>query len=121
MIDEKRLLEKIDRMNDTVSSYQQDVRTVAQNLLCEISDYIKEQPDIRWIPCSERLPNVKRGYGEFIVTIEGAEESTVLLYLEGDEYEEEMWTDGKENYYRVSAWMEFPEAYLESTKEQKHE
>lgn len=42
MIDENQLLKKLDGMNDTVSYYRQDVRTVAQNLICEISDYIKE-------------------------------------------------------------------------------
>lgn len=112
MIDEKRLLEKIDRMNDTVSLYRQDVRTVAQNLLCEISDYIKEQPKIKWIPCNERLPVTGlEDDKKYIVTIEGAEEATTLYYNHGE------WTDDFENHYSVLAWMEFPEAYLESTME----
>lgn len=113
MIDEKKLLEKIDRMNDTVDSYRQDIRTVAQNLLCEISDYIKEQPKTSWIPCNERLPDVTELEDDraYIVTIEGAEEAATLYYNNGE------WTDDFGNCYSVLAWMEFPEVYQKSTME----
>ena len=104
MIDEKRLLEKIDRMNDTVSLYRQDVRTVAQNLLCEISDYIKEQPEIRWIPCREQLPeeslNAVIGWDEY------RKRCCFVQYYSG------RWNLGDNcEPVKITAWQPVPEAY----------
>ena len=42
---------------------------------------------------------------EYIVTIEGASEATVLHYAGDGEW----WRDGE--FYRVTAWMPLPDAY----------
>ncbi|MCM1159364.1 MAG: hypothetical protein NC300_11380 [Bacteroidales bacterium] len=73
---------------------------------CKETATLKENPS-RWIPCSERLPDVhEMGWGDYIVTIEGAEYATALTYLESGG-----WRDDQGNCYHVLAWKEFPKAY----------
>ena len=69
-----------------------------------------------WIPCSERLPEEPipetfhglvemDSYPEYIVTIKGATEATVLKYAGNGEW----YSDGI--FYNVTAWQPLPEAY----------
>ncbi|MCI6464741.1 MAG: DUF551 domain-containing protein [Faecalicatena sp.] len=70
---------------------------------------LEERRNRKWIPASERLPDEpKEGQGikEYIVTIDGAFESTTLSYLGRDQ-----WRDDDGNWYKVLAWMPKPEPY----------
>ena len=79
-------------------------------LACYIEE-LKERD--RWIPVEERMPKEPKpetdltGLPEYIVTIFGAEMSTVLKYVG----EKCWWDEETENYYHVVAWMPMPEPY----------
>ena len=67
----------------------------------------------KWILISESLPEYDQEhferYGEdreYIVTIKGAEASTVLCFGEDG-----CWYDLEDNIYPVAAWMQMPLAY----------
>lgn len=62
-----------------------------------------------WIPVSERLPEDPQSGSdiqEYLVTIDGADQSTTLSYI-GDG----QWRDDDGNWYKVLAWMPKPEVY----------
>ena len=70
------------------------------------------QPEMKWIPVSERLPDEndvaeyieKYSYApEFLVMIKGATEPTVLLY------DGELWSCDLGQTYDVTHWMPLPE------------
>lgn len=63
---------------------------------------LKEKTD--WIPTKVRMPAIN---GRYTVTIQGASESTSLIY---DRFTR-TWKDGANEIYPVVAWMEKPEAY----------
>lgn len=46
MIDEKRLIDKLKRMESIVDNYRSDARQTCLNLICEIKDFINEQPKV---------------------------------------------------------------------------
>lgn len=46
MIDENRLIKKLERLQKIVFTYNFNVAHVCDNLLCEIKDFINEQPKI---------------------------------------------------------------------------
>lgn len=104
MIDEKKLIEKLDRLEKIASNYRPDVAHVCTNLLCEITDFINEQPKVgEWIPCSERLPKI--GERALITTTNhGVRFATRLKY-------------GWDGYIfpyameEVTAWQPLPEPY----------
>ncbi len=62
MIGEKKLIEKIERLENIVCGYSPSVSHVCANLLCELKDFIKEQPKVKWIPVEEMLPEKKGAY-----------------------------------------------------------
>ena len=43
MIDEKKLIDKLNRMEGIVDNYRSDTRQTCLNLICEIKDFIYEQ------------------------------------------------------------------------------
>ena len=63
------------------------------------------QPEQRWIPCSERLPE----YGEAVLTINEDEDYEINHII--DEDNGEWFCDG------VIAWMPLPEPYREDDHE----
>lgn len=115
MIDERKLLEKIERLQQIVFKYNFNVAHVCGNLLCEIKDFINEQLKVgEWILVKDRLPNeeefekyyCRNHYAaEFIVMIKGANKPTSLYYKEG------IWFDDDNNDYDVIAWRPLPEPY----------
>lgn len=110
MIDEKKLIEKLDRLEKIASNYRPDVAHVCTNLLCEITDFINEQPKIgEWIPVEERLPNV---YKTVLITTYNQEVRTA--FLDGEHY----WFSGLFTYTfdDVLAWKPLPEPYKGETK-----
>ena len=46
MIDEKKLIDKLNRIYSVVNNYRSDTRQTCLNLLCEIKDFIYEQPKV---------------------------------------------------------------------------
>ena len=119
MIDEKRLIEEIVNTPTEESGYNPVYLSGCATRQLEILDIIENQPKVgEWIPCSERLPSEEESLyydddydcivnQEFIVTIEGAEESTVLYY----DAIIDVWSDEHGNVYDVIAWMPLPSAY----------
>ena len=69
----------------------------------------------KWILTAEELPTEPIGINndmdyemrEYIVTVSGATESTVLKYAGDGEWWDPVWN----NFYNVTAWMELPPAY----------
>lgn len=81
----------------------------------EIRDIIRKHMNDGWIPVEERLPEVDAGTEEtiedddcpeYIVTIRGASESTVLKYSPDG-----AWFDENGYVYDVIAWRPLPEPY----------
>ena len=74
-----------------------------------IEDIVKEMPAYNgWIATTERKPETPpqlRGR-EYLVTINGAAESTILQYTHNGE-----WVDEFGNRYNVTAWQEKPAIY----------
>lgn len=101
MIDEKKLIEKLYRLEKIASNYRPDVAHVCTNLLCEITDFINEQPKVgEWIPFNKKEPKEEGLYlccfdDGFITTVE---------YEDGDW---NLWADSGE----VVAWQPLPEPY----------
>lgn len=121
MIDEKKLIEKI---NDYCSEFDEsleenksfdgyNIKSICMSVIAEILDLIQDQPKVgEWILVEERLPNeeefekyyCRNHYAaEFIVMIKGANRPTSLYYKEG------VWFDDDNNDYDVLAWMPLPE------------
>ena len=120
MIDEKKLIEKIEKMVIPLStpdgSESIDIGINGYNeCLVDVLGTIKEQPKVgEWIPVEERLPNeeeFEKNYcrnhwgAEFIVMIKGANRPTSLYYKEG------VWFDDDNNDYDVIAWQPLPEPF----------
>lgn len=113
MIDEKKLIERLRRCVDV-----SDNSNFTNGILSAIDVVNRQAKTDGWIPCSKRLPeNPEDGLvdmdelPEYIVTIDGAVESTVLKYAGDGE-----WLGGGA-FYRVIAWKPLPEAYHEKGME----
>lgn len=106
MIDENRLIKKLERLQKIVFTYNFNVAHVCDNLLCEIKDFINEQPKINeWIPVEERLPEIFEN---------------VLIYTKSGHYhigayfeERKRWWLGVywEDLDFILAWMPLPKPY----------
>ena len=107
MIDEKLLIEELSR-----NSIFEKV-TVGEET---VYDVINRLPKVgEWIPCSERMPQFDEAYfeeygnnKEYIVMIERAKQPTTL-YFSSDG----VWYCDNEISYKVVAWMELPDPYIE--------
>lgn len=104
MIDEKKLIEDIEKEFDGVCVY--DVSpSQAVNDFVEIVD---RQPKVgEWIPCGERLPDEE---GEYLASREHYEgyEIQILSFDPEDGIDVEFWKD------EVDAWSPLPAPFIES-------
>ena len=87
-----------------------------------IEEIIRKHMNDGWIPVDEQLPEVDAGIEEiiedddcpeYIVTIRGASESTVLKYSRDG-----AWFDDNRNVYNVIAWRPLPEPYKSKRSEE---
>ena len=80
------------------------------NVLTEVRDGIKAlpsaQPEQRWIPCSERLPEVGQ---DILMSVGGMYTAEGCLREDGD-WEQFRW-DTIQRKDMVGAWMPLPEPY----------
>lgn len=114
MIDEKKLIEEIEKidLHGRMREYEG---------LCAAVDIIKNQPKVgEWIPCSEKLPELHRqdldSEGEYImisnsVIVTDGEDISVSQY-EIDDADDKGWlNNGRLEDVDVIAWMPLPEPY----------
>lgn len=98
------LREKLEQASNEIITGYFVRATEFKSKMLEIIDKTEQKYNNGWIPCSERLPE---DTGEYIVTIDGATESTTLSY-------DEVfcnWTDDDCLEYPVIAWQPLPESY----------
>ena len=91
----------------------EDCRKSAKALDLAIKALEQESKTGRWIPCSERLPEIPFGC---FVTVEEDDrngEPQNVLYSEPVGYDGETWNraDGEPIPFEVIAWMPLPEPY----------
>ena len=111
----KKILEdnKVSELNSdgTIDKYVIDAKLAWDY----IKDIIRKHMNNGWLPVEERLPEVDEDTEEtieddycpeYIVTIRGASESTVLKYSPNG-----TWFDDNGNAYDVIAWRPLPEPY----------
>lgn len=109
MIDEKKLIENLEKEWEELCDYSECVET----LLEYVVRFIAEQTKIsNWIPCSERLP--KRN-GEYMCTQEIyslssgkmiGKSAKIVEFCNGE------WKQAK--HLKVTAWQPLPEPYTEN-------
>ena len=121
----EKILEEIDqeKKNAALSIRHTTGYKAGQIRMAErIEEIIRKHMNDGWIPVEERLPEVDEDTEEtieddycpeYIVTIRGASESTVLKYSPNG-----TWFDDNGNAYDVIAWRPLPESYRPKRREQ---
>lgn len=117
MIDEKKLIEELNKGKRLVQKYKEYTAEDAYN---HVITTVNEQPKVgEWIPCSEGLPEEVEGaeyYDSVIVTLNDGRVAEGC-YRNADK---EWWVDAPDGEHfsenmtdRVIAWMPLPEPYRE--------
>ena len=116
LISRQAAIKAIDDLPNCYNGYSD---TYDKELIIEVLEELQtEQPEQRWIPCSERLPEEAFGC---LVTVwdstqtgEGDDFENILPYFVG--WDGEQWNDGDGNQcpFEVIAWQPLPEPYKES-------
>ena len=101
----------------TCSKADEDIR----NLLDELEDLPSAQPEQRWIPCSERLPEEKdSGILKKLGIEKKSKDVLATVEVKGERMTATAWThDGTWDWkmkhafpdYKIIAWMPMPEPY----------
>jgi hypothetical protein len=76
------------------------------NIAAELSKLPPAQPEQRWIPCSERLPDYDE---EVLISTESG--SVEIQRLEKGDYWEYQYGDWTTDLHEVIAWMPLPSSY----------
>ena len=101
LISRQAAIDKFVKLGDYYDGRDEVKRGIHQ-CIAATYDLPSAQPDQRWIPCSERLPEDE---GEYLVSFDDGFIATTGYY-EGDF---ELWADAGEPL----AWMPLPEEYRE--------
>ena len=100
---------------EVLNAYSQGYEDGTDNFYNAAVGIIRKHMNDGWIPVEERMPEVDADIEEiiedddcpeYIVTIRGASESTVLKYSPDG-----AWFDDNGNVYDVIAWRPLPEPY----------
>nr|DAP07799.1 MAG TPA: Protein of unknown function (DUF551) [Caudoviricetes sp.] len=117
MIDENKLIEKIESMQTPLDKNTSN-GLLSFLLLDNFKDIVKKQPKVNeWIPVEERLPE-ENGY--YIVTAPSCineEMTTMELYFDDGKW---LINEGDEIFYyekSIIAWMPLPKPYEKEVKE----
>lgn len=100
MIDEKKLIEEINKKLETTSISLQTVEIIL--------NIIKSQPKVgEWIPVEERLP---KHYGQYLITAINDYEGIYMAVSSYDSQYKSFSSDGVEDDIAI-AWMDLPKMY----------
>lgn len=99
----------IDAIEPTLKSILQGNSFKAINVMDKIRELPSVQPEQRWIPCSERLPEESGRY--LISAFDGVVRRTTVAPYQ-PRYKAWAMT-GRMAYWKVVAWMPLPEPYRE--------
>ena len=115
----EKILEEIDNLRGLVGGEDNYINMYVKktwgDCLDMVQDIIRKHMNDGWIPAEERLPEVDEDTEEtiedddcpeYLVTIRGASESTVLKYSPDG-----AWFDENGYVYDVIAWRPLPEPY----------
>lgn len=119
------------KLKENITQYQGYViETINGDVSITVDDaleLINKQSTVeinQWIPCSERLPNIRKyktgGPIEYNVMIKDAEVPTTLFINDNDQWLDYYGVYNCSDYtsYKVIAWQSLPEPYKEETNEQ---
>lgn len=107
--------ERLQKLNSEYAEISYDTKSSDEikelHRICELAlDLCEEMqmiPEIKWIPCSERLPED----GIYIVTCDFYGKNIIsIMYFSSEKKE---WTRDAQ-IFQVTAWMELPESYKEN-------
>ena len=114
MIDEKKLIEDIEKEFDGVCTYDVSPSRAVQ----DFTDIVDRQPKVgAWIPVSERLPE-KDGY--YFVTkrlIDGRIQTDIEPFWTGADWWKSEFHFAGIDLWEVLAWQPLPEAYKAGEQE----
>jgi hypothetical protein len=115
MIDEKKLLEKLEELKFANEERGYDT---AKDVTQEIINLVNEQPKTDWIPCEERLPNRNEVVLCWVVSTTIASGETYIIgSCDNGFWFFQTHTIGIHSFpvkdYKVVAWQPLPQPYQE--------
>ena len=115
MIDEKKLIEDIEKENEFAMKCNMPAMVAGMR---QIASVIEEQPKIgEWIPCSERFPNEGGTY-----VVNAIENHIVHVTFAKWMPRMKRWNlTGSRSYWKVTAWQPLPEPYRPEKESEKIE
>lgn len=118
MIDEKKLIEELEKIFETD---EENIDCTLSDFAYHVFDCIKAQPKFgEWIPCSERLPEMHRedmeAEGEYYmisnpVIVTDGQQIYIAEYEDDIDYRCDWHGFDGEDYDNIIAWMPLQEPY----------
>lgn len=115
MIDERKLIEELNRLESIVNFYRDDTRQVCLNMICEIKDFVNEQPKVgEWISCNERFPKESGMYIATTKTQANPSNEPFYMVIAAEYWASEKMFVDIFNYLELTnviSWIPLPEPY----------